>query len=132
MFHLYHIIRQCPRCGSYKTGRCIKEDFLNESIVKLALFLGEYVINVPVSLYEHNCFCSECGLMWNDDIELSLLTQKEFEEQLELRGIREARKSAKNYYNSLREKKQDYDKAKKRENGVKNRLKKIIKFYSGF
>lgn len=102
MWHFYRNVRQCPMCGSYKTARCVLGNkSSDEHIYKLGLLLGEYIITVPPVIYDHNCMCLICRGKWTDELPLQIISQQEYDRQINLRGIKEARENADEYYSCI-------------------------------
>lgn len=119
MYHLYKYVPQCKKCGSWRTGLYIHGLVEDSFIIKLMLKLGLYVMTNPDKDYK-NCFCGNCGVSWHeDDLPLKILNKAAYQEQLELRGIKNALHNVKELY------KEDNIKVQ----AEKKRLKKEKKLY---
>lgn len=127
MLHLYHYVPPCKRCGSYKTGYYIHGLVTADWIIKRALRHGEYamITSEPLTSDTVNCFCGECGIEWHeDDIQLKILNEKQFEEQLKLRDIDTATENADIYFENEKE---AYEKIQKAEKNKKKWYRKAAK-----
>lgn len=98
MFHLYHYVPQCSRCGSWRTGYYFNENIIRKNPIKSALRHGEYAMPSIEPLEIVNCYCGDCGIRWRGNIKIVILNQKQFEEQLKLRGILEAKGNINDFF----------------------------------
>lgn len=132
MWHFYRNVRQCPICGSYKTARCIPSNrYSDEHIIKLGLMLGEYIISVPPVIYDHNCMCLTCRNKWTDELPLQIISQQEYDRQVMLRGIEEARENADGYYLCMHNNDISNEQMENKRNSLRNICRKLKSIYSG-
>lgn len=131
MYHLCYITDYCPFCGSPRTGFCVKGNSLRQSAVNTALKMGAYIRNVPLILYEHNTYCVDCNAMWDSDIKLIFLSQKDYDDLLVTKGINEAKKKCGAYFQQIKIRQDEKSSKKKGMERVKRLLKKIARFYLG-
>lgn len=85
-FKKYHFVPQCPRCGSWKTGRYIYVQNTRDCIEKMVaehyekgeitrIRMGFYSSDVP------NIFCENCGVEWRGKIDELPLTKDRIKEE---------------------------------------------------
>lgn len=122
MYHLYHFVPQCRRCGSWRTGRYVSSTIFNERQIKQALKHGEYIL--PSISEEFNCYCGDCGVEWSEEVKIKLLNKYQYEEQLQLRGVLEARESISDFFDEG-EKEYRQEIKNKKSKRRKSRIQKI-------
>ena len=99
----YYNIPPCPKCGSRRTGRYIREPSIpliegrdsRDYTIKECLLHGELVRLAPhVPL--NNAYCEDCGYEWKQDVRVSIVPRSRIDEEIEARGTMKA-------YNKYRE-----------------------------
>lgn len=87
MKKVYYYVQRCPKCGSRVTGEFKKRPkFYDDEIYSQRQHLknGElvqFVDEVP----ETNCFCEECGHMWQYNVEAKWISKERKEEEKKAR-----------------------------------------------
>ena len=90
--HPYKYIEPCPKCGSYITGRYMKEPITEsdmEYIERESLKHGEIVRFAPREP-DLNAFCVDCGHKWRYMPRTIFLSKAEMEAEIEKRGTAQA------------------------------------------
>lgn len=86
--HLYYYVPPCPKCGSRRTGRYIRQPRLLDDelyTIRESLRNGELVRLAP-SVPDHNVYCEDCGYEWTAPVPLMLLTSREIANEREDRS----------------------------------------------
>ncbi|MBP3279802.1 MAG: hypothetical protein J6M44_12670 [Butyrivibrio sp.] len=86
----YYYVAKCPNCGSYATGRYVKEYRKTEVEwqVDEALKNGE-LIRMKPDLIGANCFCIDCDKDFSAPVQLKMLPLSEIKAQKRLRHTQE-------------------------------------------
>ena len=95
--HPYKYIEKCPNCGSWMTGRYVREPLTEtdmEYIERESLKHGEIVRFAPREPIK-NAFCVECDHRWAYTPRTIYLSREEMEEEIERRGTEPAYKELK-------------------------------------
>lgn len=101
MRHFYYYIPPCPKCGSRRTGRYIRETRNSAMIEESSLRHGEIVrfaMEEPIK----NAFCVDCGYTWGCTPELKFWPQSRIQEEIEERTTEEAYIELKEQNDSIR------------------------------
>ena len=90
--HPYKYVEPCPKCGSYCTGRYIKEPITEsdmEYIERESLKHGEIIRFAPKEPIK-NAFCVDCDYRWEYYAKTIYITREEMEEEINRRGTESA------------------------------------------
>lgn len=80
---MYYYVQRCPKCGSRKTGRYMKEPRNiddAEYTMRNSLMHGEIIEFLPEIPYD-NCFCEDCGHEWHYDVGAKWISKERIEEE---------------------------------------------------
>jgi len=94
--HPYYYIPPCPKCGSRRTGRYIKETRGSQYIEEESLRHGE-IVRFAMSEPVKNAFCVDCDYTWGCTPQLKFWTTDRIQEEIEARTTEEAYQELKAY-----------------------------------
>ena len=83
----YYFVPKCPSCGSYCTGRYVKNHRATENdwMVKESLKNGELIKPIP-EILDKTTFCIKCGFEWKGAVTKYYLSLNEIEKQKVIRN----------------------------------------------
>lgn len=90
--YIYYYVPPCPKCGSRRTGRYLKEPKLPADIrytMVESLKNGE-LVRMSYKVPENNAYCEDCGYEWPETIMAGFYTAQQINEEMQARGTVEA------------------------------------------
>ena len=90
--NMYKYVPPCPKCGSFCTGRYVKEPYSEKGkdyLERESLRFGEIVRFIQSIPYK-NMFCVDCDYKWHGIVETKLISKDELDDMIEKRETYEA------------------------------------------
>ena len=86
---LYYYVPPCPACGSRRTGRIMRQPFLDAGYIKEQALKNGELLRFAKEEPINNAFCEECGRTWPTKIEGKLWRDARVQEEAIARGTQE-------------------------------------------